>query len=406
MPIELTIRALHCIDLEFRLPVKKIMISAGEASGDLHAANLVKALHKIDPTVAVHGMGSDRMKAAGVDILYDCRDIAVMGIVEVLAKWGTIMGALDILKASLVKNPPDLLILVDYQEFNMKLAKAAKKLGIKTMFYIGPQVWAWRSHRVKKIGRYIDMMAVLFPFEEAFYKKADMAVRFVGNPLVDEVKASMSLEESNKKFDLTPTLKTIGLFPGSRRSEICRLLPTELASANLIHQQYPQSQFIIPLAKSVSLDELKPMLAPYPNLPIHIVHSHIHDVMQSCHSVIAASGTATLETALMTTPMVIIYKMSNLTYKIMKRMINIEHIGLPNIVAGEQVVKELLQDDANPENISNEILSMLNNPGYHEEITTKLKAIRNKLGTSGGSEKVAQLAYEMLQPTYHINKPN
>jgi lipid-A-disaccharide synthase len=377
------------------------MISAGEASGDLHAANLVTALHKIDPTIKVNGMGSDRMQEAGVEILYDCRDIAVMGIVEVLAKWGTIMGALDILKESLVTNRPDLLILVDYQEFNMKLAKAAKKLGIKVMFYIGPQVWAWRSHRVKKIGRHVDMMAVLFPFEEAFYKKANMPVRFVGNPLVDEVKTSMSLDAANTKFGLDPALKTIGLFPGSRRSEICKLLPTELASARLIHQQHPDTQFIIPLAKSVSTKELESMLAPYSDLPIHFVHSHIHDVMQCCHSIIVASGTVTLETALMTTPMVIIYKMSNLSYKIMKRMITIEHIGLPNIVAGEEVVKELLQENACPEKISNEILLMLNDQQYHQQIIAKLEKIRNKLGTSGGSEKVAQLAFEMLQPNFH-----
>ena len=378
------------------MPVKNIMISAGEASGDLHAANLVTALREIDPTIKVHGMGSDRMRDAGVEILYDCRDIAVMGIVEVLAKWGTIMGALDILKQSLVDNPPDLLILVDYQEFNMKLAKAAKKLGIKVMFYIGPQVWAWRSHRVKKIGRHVDMMAVLFPFEEAFYQKANMPVRFVGNPLVDEVKATMSLAQAQTKFDLDPALKTIGLFPGSRRSEICRLLPTALESAAIIHKQYPDTQFIIPLAKSVSVEELAPMLAPYPELPVKIAHSHIHDIMQCCYAVISASGTATLETALMTTPMVIIYKMAGLTYNIMKRMITIDHIGLPNIVAGKEVVKELLQEQASAENIADEILHMLNDPAYHQSVTDELQAIRNKLGTSGGSQKVAELAYEML----------
>ncbi|MDH5423764.1 MAG: lipid-A-disaccharide synthase [Gammaproteobacteria bacterium] len=372
------------------------MISAGEASGDLHAANLVTALHKMDPTIKVHGMGSDHMREAGVELLYDCRDIAVMGIVEVLAKWGTIMAALDILKESLEKRPPDLLILVDYQEFNMKLAKAAKKLGIKVMFYIGPSVWAWRSHRVKKIGRRVDMMAVLFPFEEDFYRRANVPVRFVGNPLVDEVKATMSLAAAQAKFDLDPARTTIGLFPGSRRSEIYNLLPTQLAAASLIHQQQPATQFILPLAKSVSETELQPMLALHPGLPLRIVHSHIHDVMQCCYAVISASGTATLETALMATPMVIIYKMSNLTYKIMKRMITIEHVGLPNIVAGKGVVKELLQDDASPENIAGEILLMINDKNYHQQITTELQAIRSKLGSAGGSQKVAELALGML----------
>lgn len=383
------------------MPVKHIMISAGEASGDLHAANLVKALHRIDPTIQVRGMGSDKMREAGVELLYDCRDIAVMGIVEVLAKWGTIMGALDILKESIANNPPDLLILVDYQEFNLKLARAAKKHGVKVMFYIGPQVWAWRSHRVKKIGKHIDMMAVLFPFEEDFYTSANVPVRFVGNPLVDEVKASMGREQALAYFGLAPELKTVGLFPGSRRSEICRLLPTELESARLIHAKDKNTQFIVPLAKSVDTKQLAPLLSEYEDLPLTIVHEKIHDVMLSCDAVITASGTASLETALMGTPMVIIYKMSNLSYRIMKRMITIADIGLPNIVAGHRIVKEMLQDDANADNISAEILQLLNNKDYHDHVTQQLNDVKSKLGTSGGSAKVAQLAYYMVydQPT-------
>lgn len=386
------------------MPVKNIMISAGEASGDFHAANLVKALHQLDPTIRVNGMGSDKMQEAGVDLLYDCRDIAVMGIIEVLAKWGTIMGALDILKASLAKNPPDLLILVDYQEFNMKLAKAAKKLGIKVMFYIGPQVWAWRSHRVKKIGRHIDMMAVLFPFEEEFYRKADVPVRFVGNPLVDEVKTSMSKDQAYDFFKLDKTLKTVGLFPGSRKSEICRLIETLLESARIVHHQYPQSQFIIPLTKSFNMDNIQPILDAYEDLPIQIVHSHIHDVMNCCDAIVTASGTVTLETALMTTPMVIVYKMSGLSYGIMKRLITIDHIGLPNILAGKEIVKEMLQQYANEDNISTEILKMLTDQQYHQQVVSELEKVRDKLGSSGGSERVAKLAYELIYPDA-ITKP-
>ena len=391
----------YFIDSEYRLPVKNIMISAGEASGDFHAANLVKALHKIDPTIRVSGMGSDRMREADVELLYDCREIAVMGIIEVLAKWGTIMGALDILKASLENNPPDLLILVDYQEFNMKLAKAAKKLGIKVMFYIGPQVWAWRSHRVKKIGRHIDMMAVLFPFEEDFYKKAGVPVRFVGNPLVDEVKTSMTLEQAQQTFKLDIKCKTIGLFPGSRKSEITRILPTLLESAEIIFQKQPESQFIIPVASSINMENIQPLLDAHVDLPVRIVHSHIHDVMNCCQAIITASGTVTLEIALMTTPMVIVYKMSGFSYSIMKRLITIDHIGLPNILAGHEIVKEMLQENANPEAISNEILHMLNDQSYHQKITADLQAVREQLGDSGGSERVAKLAYEMLSPNFN-----
>jgi len=279
----------------------------------------------------------------------------------------------------------------------MKLAKAAKKLGIKTMFYIGPQVWAWRSHRVKKIGRHIDMMAVLFPFEEAFYQKANVPVRFVGNPLVDEVKTTMDKAEAYRLFDLNPNIKTVGLFPGSRRSEICRLMETLLQSAELINRQYPDCQFIIPLARSVKMDRLQPILDQFEHLPIRIVHSQIHDVMNCCDTIITASGTVTLETALMATPMVIIYKMSGLSYGIMKHLITIDHIGLPNILAGKEIVKEMLQENANPENISNEVLKMLNDASYLQQVTHELEKIREKLGHSGGSEKVAQLAYEMLQ---------
>lgn len=380
------------------------MISAGEASGDFHAANLVKALHNIDPTIHVSGMGSDKMREAGVELLYDCREIAVMGIIEVLAKWGTIMDALKILKNSLEDNPPDLLILVDYQEFNMKLAKAAKKLGIKVMFYIGPQVWAWRSHRVKKIGRHIDMMAVLFPFEEEFYKEAGVPVRFVGNPLVDEVKTSMSIEQAQKTFNLDASLKTIGLFPGSRKSEICRILPTLLASAQKIFDQYPESQFIIPIASSINMNAVQPALDEFSELPVQVVHSHIHDVMNCCHAIVTASGTVTLETALMKIPMVIVYKMSSLSYKIMKRLITIEHIGLPNILAGREIVKELLQENANPDSISKEILKTLTDSNYRQKMIADLQSVRDKLGDSGGSERVASLAYEMLSPNFQKSK--
>jgi lipid-A-disaccharide synthase len=375
---------------------KNILISAGEASGDLHAANLVKALHKIDDSIKVRGMGGEKLVEAGVDILVDCSDIAVVGIVEVLMNYRKIMKVLNQLRDELRNNPPDLLILVDYQEFNFKLAQTAKECGVKVLFYISPQVWAWRPHRVHKMGERIDMMAVLFPFEEKFYKKANVPVQFVGNPLVDEAKASKSKADAIKTYDLDASKKIVGLFPGSRRSEIKRVLPIQLKTAELLKKKHSELQFILPVASTLKKEEFSACMTKYAGLNIKLVKDNPYDVMQVCDTIITASGTATLEIALMGIPNAITYKISPLSYFILKRMVTIDNIGLVNIVAEKNIIKEFIQSDAQPQSICNEIDRILCDEAYRNNMITELNAVKEKLGKKGGSDNIARLAFDML----------
>ena len=240
------------------------------------------------------------------------------------------------------------------------------------------------------------MMAVLFPFEEAFYTQADVPVRYVGNPLVDEVKPSMTVDAAKEFFNLDKNKKTVGLFPGSRGGEVQRLLPILLESARLIKKQYPDIQFMLPVASALNIDGIKQQLNSYTELDITLTQNKIHDVMQVCDAIITASGTASLEVALIGTPMVIIYKLSNLSYAIMSRLITIDDIGLPNIVAGERIVKEMVQDKADPVDIAEEVMSLLTDNEYRETVKANLSEVKKRLGESGGSERVAQLAYDML----------
>ncbi len=375
---------------------KTVMISAGEASGDLHAANLVKALHKIDDSIKVMGMGSDKLREAGADIIIDCADIAVVGIVEVLANYRKIKQALNTLADALRKNPPDLLILVDYQEFNFRLAKIAKEAGVKVLFYISPQVWAWRPHRVHTIGKLIDMMAVLFPFEEKFYQNANVPVTFVGHPLVDEARPDKTREESFAAYQLDNTKPVVGLFPGSRKGEIKRVLPVLLQAASLLKNKHPDVQYILPVASTLNKSDIEADLSGFESLGIHVVKDRSYNIMQVCNSIMTASGTATLEIALMGIPSAIVYRIAPLSYFILKRMVTIDNIGLVNIVAEKNIVREFIQHEARPQQIANEIDRLLSDNNYRNNMITELNKVREKLGKEGGSLNVAQLAYEML----------
>ncbi|KPJ67299.1 MAG: lipid-A-disaccharide synthase [Coxiella sp. DG_40] len=371
----------------------KILIVTGEASGDLHAAKLVKDVCKLNPNIDFWGMGGINMREAGVNIIVDTTDLAVMGLFDVLTHLPKIYEAKKIICNTIANNPPNLLILIDYSGFNLRLAKIAKQKGIKILYYISPQLWASRQGRIKKIRKYIDKMAVIFPFEIDFYKQFNIPVCFVGHPLSDIVHASMSIDKAKQAFTLNPRYKTIGLFPGSRKGEIKRLLPVMLKSAQLLKQQFPDTQFVLALASSLTKDDLNPYLKKF-DLEIKIVANHNYDVMQVCDAIIAASGTVTLEIALMEIPMLIIYKISPPYFPI-KLIIKIPYIGLCNIIAGKQIVKELLQQHANPKNISNEITHILTDNNYRNTMITELKKIKEKL-TTKKTENLAQLVVNML----------
>lgn len=374
---------------------KTVFIVAGEASGDLHAANLCKELLGMDDSIQLQGMGGKNMREAGVDVLFDASQLAVVGIVEVLFKYRMIKGVLNQIEAHIKNAPPDLLILVDYQEFNQKLAAYAKSLGIKVLFYIGPQVWAWRPKRVYKMARIVDQMAVIFPFEVELYKEANVPVEFTGHPLVDEVIPDKTIEQARAALELEDKT-TIGLFPGSRMGEIERLLPIMLETAKLLRDKKPGLQFVLPLASTVQREDLLEYGKNLVELNVHLVENNTHDVIQACDSIIVASGTATLEIGLMGTPMVITHKLAALSYFILSRLVKIKHIGLVNIVPGKELVREFIQHEAKPENLAAETLHILDDENYQQNMRNELAKLRELLGTGGGSKNIAQLAHRML----------
>ncbi len=371
---------------------QRVMIIAGEASGDLHAAKLVREVTEKNSAIHFYGIGGEQMRKAGVETLIDSAQLAVVGLVEVLAHWSTISGALKKMQHLLRTDPPDLLILTDYPDFNLRLAKTAKECGVKVLYYISPQVWAWRQKRVYKIRERVDMMAVVFPFEEDFYRKYDVPVRFVGHPLTDEVHASADSETLRREFVLDNDKPVIGLFPGSRHSEIKRLLPIIVAAANLIAEKKPQSQFIVPVASTLKENDILPYFENT-ELDLRVISDRSYDVMQACDAIVTVSGTVTLEIALLHKPMVVINRISRLSYFLVSRMLKIPYIALCNIVANKPVVPELIQDDATPEKIAETLLSVLSAPA---EMRQALSEIHNLLTDEERKTELSELVISML----------
>jgi lipid-A-disaccharide synthase len=290
---------------------------------------------------------------------------------------------------------PDLLVCVDYKEFNFKLAKYAKQQGVKVLFYVSPQVWAWRAGRVKAYGKVIDMMAVIFPFEIPYYEAENVPVRYVGHPSVDKVHPQTSKAEAMTRFGLAANRRVVGLLAGSRANEIKRLLPVMLAAAALLHERFTGCQFILPQADSISDDLLAEYLTDAP-VKVTVVKQQPYDVMQCCDAIMTTSGTATLEIALLTVPMVICYKLSPLTYWLGRLLVKTKFIGLPNIVAGKSIVREFIQHDATAENLAAEVTRMLTDEDYCATMRENLAEVKLRLGQGGGSKNMALLALEML----------
>jgi lipid-A-disaccharide synthase len=290
---------------------------------------------------------------------------------------------------------PDLLVCVDYKEFNLKLARFAKQQGIKVLFYVSPQVWAWRPGRVKTYGKAIDMMAVIFPFETAYYDAEQVPVRYVGHPSVDKVHAHHSRSENCLRFGLAEHKAIIGLLPGSRANEIKRLLPVMLVAAQQLQTDIADIQFILPQADSISDALLNTYLSASP-CHITVIKNQPYDVIQCCNVIMTSSGTATLEVALMTIPMVITYKLATLTYWLGRWLVNTPFIGLPNIVLGKLAIKELIQQVATPENIVAEVKRILQDKPYADAMRENLLLVKQQLGLGGGSKNMANLALEML----------
>ena len=374
---------------------RKVMILAGEASGDAHAAGFVEVLRRVEPALEISGMGGAAMRRAGVDVFFDSSIIAVVGLVEVLRHWGDIKRAMNLVRQRLEQTRPDLLILVDYPEFNLKMARRARELGIRVLFYISPQVWAWRPKRIHKIGSLIDHMAVIFRFERDYYERAGIPVTFVGHPLVDRVPSDADPALLRRALGLDADAPVVGLFPGSRQSEISRLLPVLLDSARVLRARNRQTRFLLPVASTLDADAIRAQCADS-GVDILVSEGDLYDTIVCCDAIATCSGTVTLEIALLGTPMCIVYRMSGLSYRIMSRLITIPHIGLANIVAGKAVVRELLQDEANPAAIAGEIERLIEDGDYRRRVIDGLASVRANLGEGDGAAKMARLVVEQL----------
>lgn len=365
----------------------KLYIIAGEASGDLHGSNLIKALLHQQPGIRCRVWGGDLMQAAGGELVKHYRDLAFMGFWEVLKNLRTILGNIRFCKADIQQFAPDALVLIDYPGFNLRIAKWARKQGIRVIYYISPQIWAWHSSRVQSIRRDVDRMIVILPFETDFYQKYGMEVQYVGHPLLDAIRM-----ESIEKTDLAPGTQpspVIALLPGSRQQEIRRILPVMLAVAG----SFPGYRFIVAGAQSLPESFYGNMLAGHPN--VALVFGKTYEVLKSAEAALVKSGTSTLETALIGTPQVVCYSGNPISYAIAKRLVNVRYISLVNLILDRPLVQELIQNDLNSDNLKKALGDILQ-PDRSEAIRQGYAELRQKLGDGGASGRAAGVILQFL----------
>ncbi|HID70207.1 MAG TPA: lipid-A-disaccharide synthase [Desulfobacterales bacterium] len=380
---------------------KKVMIIAGEASGDLHGARLVKAMLAKRSDLSLCGMGGKELIAAGVDVLFDAKKIAVVGLAEVFSHLPDILKARKILKTTLREEQPSLLILIDFPDFNLMLAKFAKKLGIPVFYYITPQVWAWRTGRVKIINERVDRVGVILPFEEEFFRNHGLDAEYVGHPLLDSVKITCNRDEFCQSHEIDSGSICIGLLPGSRKKEIASLLPILLQTALRLQQTSKKKMvFLLPLASTISEKEIRENgLDDFgEELDIRLIKENRYDMMAACDAAVVVSGTVTLEMALLDTPMVVIYKVSSGTYRLGKLLINkdLKYFSLVNLIAESDVVPELFQEEVTPERIEEEVSAILFDTERRDKMLRGLELVRERMGDAGASEKAAGLALGLI----------
>ena len=375
---------------------KLVLIVAGEASADLHASHLVKVMKRMDPRMVFWGIGGKRMQRAGVRILISASDMAVVGVTEVFFRLRTIAKARGKLKSILKNNHPDLLILIDYPDFNIHIASIAKRFHVPVLYYISPQVWAWRKGRVRKISRRIDRMAVILPFEQEFYKHRRVKVDFVGHPLLDALPVKVDKEKVREKLGLDQGYPVVGLLPGSRKEEIKNLFPVMMDAAKIMEQRYHRIRFYLQLAPSIKREFAQSFIKGT-SVGIKILQGDVYELLSICDIALVASGTATLETAISEVPMVIAYKVSPITYWTAKKFVKVPHIGLANLVAGERVVPELIQNEVIPERLAHEALTILENDHVKENMVEKLRGVKKSLGKGGASKTTAKIAFELMR---------
>ena len=380
------------------------MIVAGEPSGDAHAAALVRALRQAAPPARFEFFGAtgSLLRAAGVESIVRSDDLAILGILEVARVFPQFLGAFQELKRAAIERKPDAVVLVDWPEFNLRLAKALHRRGIRIIYYISPQVWAWRSYRARHIRRDVDLLLSILPFEAKWFARRGMThVEYVGHPLSGEVRTRYGREEFCRLNDLDPSRPIIALLPGSRHKELVRILPPMLDAAELILRQRPEVQFVLVVAPSRSLEEAKQIVARHEDrshLPetLRITHHETREALAAANVAAVASGTATLEAAILETPIVIVYKESPINWHTLGRLITADHFGLVNLIAGERIVSELMQSDLNGNRLATELTALLDQE-RNEAMRARLHQVAARLGDGGASRRAAERVLDAMR---------
>jgi len=372
---------------------KTILIVAGERSGDVRGAELVSALGGLDPSMRLFGLGGERMRAAGVELVHDITEIAVTGFVEVFWSLPRFRRVFRDVVRTARERRPEAAVLIDFPGFNLKLAKKLRALGVPVIYYISPQVWAWLPGRVKQMARSVNKMIVIFPFEEALYHQAGMDVEFVGHPLIDALKPQEDRQAFRARHSVPDGAKIVALLPGSRRNEVAHNLGVMLRAAELIAREVPGTRFFMPLASPSyrAIAERQKNAAG-----VTLLNGRAYDLIHAADAAIVCSGSATLETGCAGTPLVVVYRTSALTYLIARRLVRVEHIGMINILAGERVAPEYVQRAARPEPIARDIIRFLTDEGHTAATRKKLLAARAKLGAPGAAERAARAVLNFM----------
>lgn len=373
---------------------RQIMLVVGEASGDVHGAHLVEALLRRDPSLKIFGVAGEQLRRTRFESLFDVAEIAGMGLTELFGNLKRLWSAYHLLRRSLRERRPNLLVLIDFPEINLRLAKLASELRVPVLYYVSPQIWAWRRGRVRQIARWVDRMAVIFPFEVPFYEKHGVKAAFVGHPLLDTIRVPENRAAVLAKLGLDLNKQTIALLPGSRRKEVANHLPAMLAAAQSLHRA-GAVQFFCVRASTIGKDELR-ALTDCREPKIHIVEQDRYEAVGAADLVWVASGTATLETGLLLRPMIIVYRVSALTYWLARLLVRVEAIGMVNLIAGEKLAPELIQSELTPERLVQESRVLLNDAAKRSSVIERLRKLREKLGAPGASERVADLALAMI----------
>jgi len=372
---------------------KRVLLVAGEASGDLRGAELVRALRELAPDVAVFGVGGEHLRAAGMEILVDAGELSTMGFTEVFARAGAILRSFRTIRAAIEGTGgaprPDLVVLIDFPDFNLRLAKVAKRAGVPVLYYVSPQVWAWRRYRVRQLAERVDRLAVVFPFEEELYRGLTR-VDFVGHPALDTVRATRSGEETRALYRIDGPLPLVTLLPGSRAAEVEQLLPVMLRAVDIL-----RSAVMVDVAVALAHERLRPLAEPLAG-SVPLIAGDTYNLIAAADLVLCASGSATLETALLERPMVLMYRLAPVTYLLARLLVRVPFIGMPNLILGRRAVPELVQGEVTPFRIAAEARAILTEPGRAEAVRADLAQVRERLGAPGAARRAAAIALEML----------